>query len=133
MRRIVFNFLIDFVSFVGVLGMITTGLVVRYILPAGSGGFRHRVDRTLWSLSRHQWGELHFWVAAVLGALLVVHVALHWSWICHFVRQWIHGREHARSPIKPWVRHLYGIGFLLLVAGCIAAFMLIARYNVVRY
>ena len=38
MRRNKLNFLIDALALLAMLGMIATGLVIRYVLPAGSGG-----------------------------------------------------------------------------------------------
>ena len=60
-----------------------TGGVLHWVLPPGSGGRagRHPARRELLDLSRHEWGQVHFWVAAAMVTLIVVHLALHWGWI----------------------------------------------------
>jgi hypothetical protein len=71
-----FNFVIDLISFAVLSFLTTTGILMKYILPPGSGG-RLRI----WELDRHQWGGIHFWLAAAFFALMVLHVYLHWHWI----------------------------------------------------
>ncbi|WP_422393195.1 hypothetical protein [Neomoorella humiferrea] len=31
--------------------------------------------------SRHAWVDFHAWLAVIAVVLLVIHIALHWSWI----------------------------------------------------
>lgn len=76
MNRTRINAAIDAVSFVAFLFLVTTGILLHFLLPPGSG---HRA--TAWTLDRHDWGEIHFWVALTLFASLGAHVALHWRWI----------------------------------------------------
>lgn len=75
MRRTTLNFLVDAVALMLMAGMIATGLIVRNALPPGTGG---RVS--IWGMSRHDWGDLHFYVAIGLLVLLLVHLSLHWFW-----------------------------------------------------
>lgn len=35
----------------------------------------------LWGWTRHEWGEVHYWIAWVLLIVLSVHLLLHWKWI----------------------------------------------------
>ncbi len=81
MHRPTLNFLIDSVAFVAFSFLTTTGILTRYLLPPGSGRWA-----TLWGLNRHQWGDLHFWVAVVLLGVLAIHLVLHWRWILCIVK-----------------------------------------------
>ncbi|VFN08125.1 MAG: protein of unknown function (DUF4405) [Candidatus Kentron sp. G] len=78
---------------------------MRYFLPHGRGR-----SGAIWTLDRHQWGDLHFWIALVLLAILAFHLFLHWRWIVSMVA----GAPRKRSG---W-RALFGaaglIGFLAL-------------------
>ena len=82
MRRNTLNFIIDTVLFLAMLGLVTTGLLLKSVLPPGSG---HR-GQVLWNLGRHDCGDVHFWLAVTIFLLLVAHVALHWHWVCTVVR-----------------------------------------------
>lgn len=76
MKRTKLNFIIDVVAFVGFIVLTTTGVLMRYILPPGSGRYS-----TIWSLDRHEWGGIHFWISFVFFLILALHLVLHWRWI----------------------------------------------------
>lgn len=127
MKRSTLNFAIDAATLVVMLAMIATGLLVRFILPPGSGE-----RRVLWEYSRHDWGDVHFWLAVALGGLVFVHIALHWSWICSLVLSWV---PHADSSIKRKSeirRNLAGAALMIVVAGFVSGFLWIAAHNVVE-
>jgi len=93
MSRSTVNFILDFVSFLNLLGLVFTGFVIKYILPPGSGGGYGRgfrggrgeaaaeQIREFLSLGRHDWGDVHFYLAVVFTALMIIHIVLHWAWI----------------------------------------------------
>jgi hypothetical protein len=80
-RRPALNFVVDAIAFCGFVFMTASGVLLRFVLPPGSG---HRM--TIWGLDRHDWGGVHFWMAAALLGALSVHVLLHWKWIVCIVR-----------------------------------------------
>ncbi len=80
MERTRLNFLIDVLSYTFFLFLITTGILMRYVLPPGTGRFV-----TVWGISRHDWGTIHFWISIVFLTLMVLHVYLHWNWIVKMV------------------------------------------------
>jgi len=94
------NFVVALVSFLNLLGLAFTGFVMKYILPPGSGGgygrgFRggrggeavsSEQIRQFLSLGRHDWGDVHFYLAAVFVVLMIIHIVLHWTWIKCYVK-----------------------------------------------
>ncbi|MEX0844285.1 MAG: DUF4405 domain-containing protein, partial [Balneolaceae bacterium] len=46
-----------------------------YILPPGSG------SANIWGLTRHEWGDIHFWIAVIFAVTITVHLILHLPWI----------------------------------------------------
>jgi len=70
--------LIDIISFIGFVFLTSTGVLVRYVLPPGSGRWS-----SVWGLSRHDWGGIHYWIALVFFAVLAVHLVLHWRFIAN--------------------------------------------------
>ena len=76
MKRTTINFIIDALAFAGFLFLTTTGVLMRYVLPPGSG-----YHTTIWGLDRHDWGALHFWIAIVFLGALALHLFLHWRWV----------------------------------------------------
>lgn len=120
MRPQALNFVIDTAALLVMLAMVATGLLPKWIVPPGSRG-GHGLQ--LWGLTRHDWGDVHFWLAVALLVLAVVHVALHWAWVCALVARWL-GRlapgSWSITDAKLW---LFGIGFLLACALLVAGFL----------
>jgi hypothetical protein len=85
------NFLVDAIAFVAFLFLTATGVLIRYVLPPGSGHFS-----TLWGMDRHGWGQIHFWIAVVLLSSLALHLVLHWRLIACMVQ----GRPREGSIIR---------------------------------
>lgn len=81
MKRSKLNFIIDNVAFIAFLLLTTTGILLRYILPPGSG--KHS---TIWNLDRHEWGGIHFWISVTFFSILAIHLFLHWRWIVSLVK-----------------------------------------------
>jgi len=128
MRRSVLNFLVDGLTFLVLLGMAATGLVIRFALPPGTGGRRGHGGLALWGLDRHDWGGVHFWMSAALGVLVAVHVALHWTWVCAVAAGVLRG-PRARAPTGLWL-HACGAGLVLAVIVLLGGFTWYARQAV---
>lgn len=106
MKRRQLHFIIDILAFVVFALMSSTGVLLHYLLPPGSGRFA-----SLWSLNRHEWGEFHFWLAVVLFVLLVIHLFLNWRWIMATIK----GHQHEGSAYR-MAFGLLGLLALLLLA-----------------
>ena len=105
-KRTTLNFVIDAVGFAGFVFLTTTGVLVRYVLPPGSGR-----RAALWGMNRHEWGDLHFWIAIVFFCVLGLHLFLHWRWIVHMVR----GKPREGSGLR-FALGLVGILAVLAIA-----------------
>lgn len=120
MRRDTLNFVVDLLALFAMMGLIATGLVQRYLLPPGSRGGR---GLSLWGLGRHDWGDIHFWIAVALAALLVLHVALHWTWVCVLVTRWLRPAGAPAGAPSATRRNIAGLIFLVVLAALTAAFV----------
>jgi hypothetical protein len=93
MKTVVKLFWVDLMNLILFLGLTFTGIVVKYVLPPGSGhprgggmGFHGgRPVLTLWGMDRHAWGEIHFGLAILLIVAVIIHLIQHRQWIaCRF-------------------------------------------------
>lgn len=71
---------IDVAGFTGFVFLTATGVLVRYVLPPGSGRYT-----SVWGLNRHEWGDVHFWIAIGFLCVLAMHLFLHWRWVVSVV------------------------------------------------
>ena len=81
MKRSRKNFVIDSLAFLFFLCLVSTGIVLHYLLPHGSGG-----SRSIWGMNRHDWGDIHFYISIGFLLILAIHLILHWNWIVNLIR-----------------------------------------------
>ena len=67
--------LLLYLSFCGLVG--TGALLTWKLVPGSRGGHGLRV----FEMSRHEWGDIHFWCGVVMLAATVVHMLLNWAWL----------------------------------------------------
>lgn len=81
MKKVSMNYWLDMIAFIEFSILTTSGILMQYSLPERSGH-----SMTVWGLSRHQWGDWHFYLALALFATLAIHILLHWKWIVKLTR-----------------------------------------------
>lgn len=90
MKRSTWISTVDVLAFASFLLLIATGLLIRYVLPPGSGDLEAhggggraagRPVALVWGLTRHEWGSLHFWLAVLFLVVIALHLFIHWKWI----------------------------------------------------
>jgi hypothetical protein len=111
MKRPNVNFVVDFLAFSGFVLLTATGVLMRYVLLPGSGHFT-----TIWTLDRHEWGSIHFWIAIAFLAVLALHLFLHWRWIATLMS----GRPREGSGARV---ALGTVGLLALLTLAVAPFL----------
>jgi hypothetical protein len=72
------NRIVDFLLWITICLMLATGFILRYRLPPGSRGGR---GLSIWDWGRHDWGDLHTWLAYTVCVMVVIHLVLHWRWL----------------------------------------------------
>ncbi len=126
-RRNTLNFAIDFVTLLIMFGVAMTGLFLRFVLPPGSRG---GAGRSLWSWDRHDFGDLHFYLVLGLLSIVVVHLALHWNWVCVTVRNWFARGGGPAAGRHSWLRPASGVLALTLIVSAGAVLFMVAMKRV---
>nr|HPQ81867.1 DUF4405 domain-containing protein [bacterium] len=104
MTRNSLNFWIDIALLVAMAALIATGAIMQFLLPPGSGHFL-----MIFGMSRHGFGQIHAWLSVATVALIVVHIVLHWEWVCCLV-----GRSCGDPRPCRRTRVIWGASVLLL-------------------
>ena len=130
MRKAHLNFIVDALGLIFFFFIISSGLILEFILPPGSGslseehvtGFRGgRPVLLLWGLSRHQWGNLHFYVSLAFLALMAFHLFLHWRWVWAMIAgARAATQDPALAQARRWRIGLAFIAFLGLIGLLVA-------------
>lgn len=130
MKRTVFNFWIDLVSALSFYLLTLTGLLIYYILPpCGDCTGQRTACQTasaLWGLSRHDYGLIHFYLALTSVVLVILHTALHWSWVwktcCNLM---------GINPAMPDRQNMIGVFFLVVLIVTTIGLLLLAKLQAV--
>lgn len=123
MKRNTLNYLLDGILALVMLGLLATGLLMRFVLPPRSGRLQ------LWGWDRHDFGDLHYWLVILLLAALLAHLALHWQWICLTTAKLLRPGRNS-TPIKPLSRNLIGAGVLTAMIALSFGFVHLANKQV---
>jgi uncharacterized membrane protein len=75
-NRSLANVLIDLAAAMLFVAMVATGYILRFPLPPGTNR-----TLTMWGLTRHRWGDIHYWISFALLAFVAIHLVLHWNWV----------------------------------------------------
>ena len=116
MKKVMMNYWLDAAAFIAFCFLTSSGILLEYILPERSG---HGV--TVLGVGRHAWGEIHFYIALILFAIMALHIVVHWKWIVNMTR----GRVGEASGR----RLLVGVFALLVVILLAAAPILVPVEN----
>ena len=116
-NRTVINFWLDTFLLVVFLLLCWISIVLRYAFPAptASDGW------TLWGATYLDWADFQFSTLCVMMASIVLHVMLHWSWVCGVISKWYRNRnpDSAVGQQDNGSRTLWGVGLLIIICNVI--------------
>lgn len=111
MSRSAINFLLDsflLLAFVSVLG---SAGVLAFVFPAREAA----TGWTLWGVAYQGWLNMHVGLLAVMALAVLLHLVMHWTWVCGFVAaratRWL-GRT---VRVDESAKTLYGVVLLITV------------------
>jgi hypothetical protein len=67
--------LVELISFICLLVLISKGALLKFSLPPRSGG------ASVWGFTRHEWGDIHFYISVFFLVLMSIHLLLHIKFI----------------------------------------------------
>jgi hypothetical protein len=98
-------------------------VIVQFVFPPGVAA----KGWSLWSMNYGQWCSVQFFFLSVLAFGIVVHVMLHWSWVCGVIARRLF---HLRELPDDGIRTVYGVGLLIVLLLSGAAIVGIAMMSI---
>ena len=114
-----FNFFIDALMFLVMMAMAGLGFLMNYILLPGREArtqYGRKVDLTWWGWDRHDWGDIHLYLAFILLGLLGLHIILHWRQIVGLFQRFISPQRRTLVLIAFVVAAVLLINFPFLIS-----------------
>jgi hypothetical protein len=96
MKKWVQNYVLFIIMFMLALTQAVSGFLLWLAIPGGGyrgGRGADLVDSTFLSWSRHNWIDLHDWVAVALVVMVIIHLILHWKWIIYTTKKSLSVKE----------------------------------------
>lgn len=113
------NFWLDATLLVIFLLVVWSSVVVRLVFPPGT-----QADGwMLWNWDYDQWCGLQFALVCALALTVLVHVMLHWTWVCGVVASRLGRRAPGREDAT---RTLWGVGLLIVVINLVGVAIALA-------
>jgi hypothetical protein len=122
MSRALLNFFLDVLMLLITLTLIVTSCVLRFVFPPATtaGGWQ------LWGMDYDGWANLQFGVLAVVVFAILVHIMLHWNWVCSIIATRLLRRS---GKIDDGIQTLYGVSTLILFLLLIAGIIIVAQFS----
>jgi hypothetical protein len=110
------NFCIDLLLLVLFLALAWSSVVLRFVFPPGAVA----AGWTLWHLGYDDWAGIQFGTLSVFALTVLLHVMLHWSWVCGVVSKYMakaleRKKKSARQQLDEGNQTLYGVGLLIVI------------------
>lgn len=105
------NLVVDASLLALVVLLLFSAAVLRFVFPAPStsGGW------TLWGRGYDAWANFQFALVAIIGLAILLHVMLHWSWVCGVVATKLLLRTGASQRLDDGQQTLWGVAMLIVV------------------
>ena len=125
--RTAVNLCVDVSLLLNFLTLGWVSVVLRFIFPRGTSA----QGWTLWGASYDDLCSFQFVVTCLFALTVLVHVMLHWSWVCGVVANRVSRWKGRTVRLDDGGQTLYGVGLLILLVNliglCIAAAALAIR------
>ncbi len=117
------NLLLDAVLLIVFTVICFVAVVVRFVFPPGPAA----AGWTLWGLDYDAWGGVQFGLLAVLSGGILVHVMLHWSWVCNVIASRVAGRG---ARVDDGLQTIYGVVLLIGLLAAVGSALAVAVITV---
>jgi len=126
MNRTTLNFLLDSAMALWFAALIWVTLVLRVAFPPATVADGY----TLWGVTYDGWNGLQFVLFGGLMLLLLLHVMLHWSWVCGVIANRISRRRGKVVRVDEGSQTIYGVAVLILFFNVVALALAAAYLSV---
>ena len=85
MRKTDWQYLVDTLLFLCMVGLVFIGFLIGLVLPKGP--LAPESAKYFLGLHRHQWGNIHLYLSIAFTVLVIIHLIFSWKWIKSKARQ----------------------------------------------
>lgn len=117
------NLLLDAVLMLLFVAVCAAAVILRFVFPPGPAA----KGWLLWGFDYDTWGGIQFGLLAALAFGILVHVMLHWSWVCNVLSSRLGGRK---TRVDEGMQTIYGVGLLIILLNLIGVVVAAAKLTI---
>jgi|GEM_PF-1826299 len=126
MSRSSVNFIVDALVALLFLSVLSTASIVHFVFPAPS-----LADCwSLWAMNLDTWSRIEIVAICVFAVAVIVHLILHWTWVCGFITTRISRYKGWKITVSASAKTLYGVSVLILALTALAVIYAAASFAV---
>lgn len=111
------NFLLDSILLLLFVAVCTCAVILQFVFPA-----EKQEGWLLWSRSFSDWSRYQFTLLAAMALAVLLHVMLHWSWICGVLSSRFGDKTTRKAAANDDPnRTLWGVGLLIVIVNLMGA------------
>lgn len=122
--RTITNLFVDGLLFVSTVLLLWIATVLRFLFPAPTVA----AGWALWGWSYDAWSDLQFGLLTILSLIILIHIMLHWSWVCGVAVTKVLGRKKAGADNGS--QTIYGVATLIVVLNLIGLLIGLASLTI---
>jgi hypothetical protein len=109
--RTIVNFFLDLALLLVLTGLLGIAAILQFVFPQGTSAAGWK----LWGYSYDAWSRLQFVLLCLLTVAILVHVMLHWTWVCSVLVCKLARRKDKSAQLDDGSRTLYGVATLIVL------------------
>jgi hypothetical protein len=98
-------------------------VIVRFVFPRATNS----IGWHLWGLNLDDWMQIQFVTLGVFAFLILLHVMLHWTWVCNVFMQRV--RKKNQKP-DDGIQTITGVGAMIVLLNIVGALVAAAALTI---
>ena len=121
------NFWLDFFLLIVFMVLCWSAVIVRFVFPPAL----RTEGWTLWGLDYQTWSDVQFATLCVLSAGILLHVMLHWTWVCSVAANLMRKKDAPKAAqLDGGTRTLWGVGLLIVIFNILGVGIAVAALTI---
>jgi len=119
MSKTIFNFWLDTLLMVLFLSLAAVSAITQFVFPppANANGW------LLWGATYGHWLSIQFGILCALGLGILLHVMMHWSWVCGVISTKF---SRSKQRMDDGIQTIVGVGLLIVLLHIVGGFVFAA-------